>query len=78
MKFPGDLTDEERQEAFDRLRERAVEALGEERATAIEVSLWKASEAVARLDPLRFSRDDSPAFYLHETAPADHAQDEVR
>lgn len=67
MKFPGDLTDEERQQAFEKLRDVAVEKWSEARALAIEESLNEAAAAIARLDRLRFSRDDAPGFYLHET-----------
>ena len=69
MEFPGDLTVEERQAAYEKLREQAVERWGEERAAAIQSSLAEAAAAVARLDRLRFSRDDAPGFYLHEAAP---------
>ena len=71
MRFPGDLTDEERQQAFEKMRAEAVERWGEQRAQAIENSLKDASAAVASLDRLRFSRDEAPGFYLHETAHFD-------
>ena len=69
MKFPGDLTDEERRHAFDELRALAVADWGEHRAEAMEVSLREASAAITRLGRLRFSRDDAPGFYLHDAAP---------
>ncbi len=69
MEFPGDLTAEEKQTAFDKLRALAVEKWGEERASAIEPSLRSAAVSVARLGRLGFSRDDAPGFFLHETAP---------
>lgn len=69
MNFPGDLTDDEKQESFEELRLKALAKWGEQRTLALEDSLRDASAAVARLDLLRFSRDDSPAFYLHETVP---------
>lgn len=69
MTFPGDLTEDERQLAFERLRVRAAETLGEERAAEIEESLRAMATSIARLERLRFSRDDAPGFYLHETLP---------
>lgn len=69
MKFPGDLTEEEEQQAFEALREISVKRWGEQRTVAIERSLRHAGAAVARLERLRFSRDDAPGFYLHETVP---------
>ncbi len=77
MKFPGDLTEEERHEAFDQLRKIAVEHWGEKRATLIESSLVEASVAIARLNRLHFSRDDAPGFFLHETAGRDDDSDRV-
>ena len=68
MEIPGDPTPEERQEAFERLHERAVEAWGAERAAALEQSLRDASLAITRLERVRFSRDDAPGFYLKEPA----------
>ncbi len=68
MRFPGDLTDEERQQAFEKMHKEAVERWGEQRAQALAGSIRDASSAVARLERLRFSRDDAPGFYLHETA----------
>lgn len=77
MKFPGDLTDEERQQAFEKMRELAANRWSESRAQAIENSLRDASAAVARLERLRFSRDEAPGFYLHEAATYDAATDHL-
>ncbi len=67
MKFPGDLTGEELEAAYQQLRERSVERWGEQRTAEIERDLRNTAAAIARLERLRFSRDDAPAFYLHET-----------
>ena len=72
MGIPGDPTPEEQEETFRRLRERAVEMWGAERAAAIEESLRSANLAIARLERVRFSRDDVPGFYLHEAASGGH------
>jgi hypothetical protein len=67
MDIPGDPTPQEREEAFERLHERAVETWGAERALALEESLRQTSLAIIRLQKIRFSRNDAPGFYLHET-----------
>ena len=69
MNIPGDPTSEEREEAYEQLHQRAVEMWGAGRAAGIEESLRAASLAIARLERVRFSRNDVPGFYLHESRP---------
>lgn len=69
MPEPGDASEDAKQWEFDRLQRLATEKWGADRAAAIEPSLRQAAASIARLELLRFSRDDAPAFYLHETAP---------
>lgn len=77
MNYPGDLTNEERQQVFEKLREQSVGRWGEHRTAAIESSLKSASASVERLDRLRFSRDEAPGFYLQETARHDRSPDQL-
>lgn len=77
MNYPGDLTEEERQQAFEKLREQSVAKWGEHRTVAIETSLKSVSTSIERLDRLRFSRDEAPGFFLHETARNDRSSDQL-
>lgn len=70
MPEPGDASEEAKAEQLLRLHRLAVEKFGEERAAAVESSLKQAAASIARLELLRFSRDDSPAFYLQDMADA--------
>ena len=69
MRFPGDATERELEQAFAHLRETSVARWGEARTTAIESVLRDAGAAIVRLDRVRFAREDAPGFYLHETLP---------
>ena len=69
MPEPGDATDRAKQQQFERLQRLAKEKWGADRAEVIEPSVKQAAASIARLELLRFSRDDAPGFYLHETAP---------
>ncbi len=69
MTEPGDATEEAKALELEKLRQAAAQSWGSERAEAIEPALVKAAASIARLDLLQFSRDDAPAFYLHETEP---------
>ncbi|MBI4219580.1 MAG: hypothetical protein HY682_05490 [Chloroflexi bacterium] len=46
------------------LKARADEAWGESRAAAIETTLRRTSDALAKLDKAYFSADDRPGFFL--------------
>lgn len=72
MKLPGDLTPEEQQAVFDRIRAQAVERWGADRAMALETNLRDAAIAVGRLERLRFSRDDAPGFFLSDKSLGVH------
>ena len=70
MEMPGDLTSEEHQQIFERLRQHALEIWGADRTSEIESNLRTAALSVGRLERLRFSRDESPGFYLSEKSLA--------
>lgn len=69
VSYPGDLTPEQRSVWTERFRDVAEQKWGAERADAIDATLRKVAVAVGRLDAIKLTPTDAPAFFLG-SAPA--------